>query len=376
MSPDTGRIQTVSGNISVPASFFGINAQDWPSTGSAPAFSFGSYSNFDNNRTHWRTLHTASNTINWANLDAVVSALQARGVSDGTYVLYGCPTFLAQAGQAATAGPYSGLGEGSFPTDLTQLTYFCQQFAARNASTWGGFFKRVQLFNEPEGGNFSGVAGASNFFWGTATQYVDMLWTAYSALKAAAPSLVVLTPGTYNMTTFSTWLAASGTANPTRLGRDCFDAVALHPYHATPNPTYSGRGDFLGLFAGGITQARTVLASNGRTGLDFYATEYGFDSSGSTGVIAAFLALPAADRKTRMSRQIMAAARSGWKSFCLWSLGNTANLCGDLAADTTGVIAGAQEAYAAVSGKTITAGGYYPDGREWLNFSDGTSYVV
>lgn len=382
-SPDPGAINTVSAPISVPEAFFGLNAQDWPSSGSAPTFSFGSYSNFDNNRTHWNRLHTSANNINWANLDAVVTAMQAAGVTDGTYVLYGTPTFLAQGypgtDQSVVNGPYSGgsvAGEGSYPTNLSQLTYFCQQFASRNASTWGGFFKRVQLFNEPEGGNFSGTANATNFFWGTATQYVDMLWTAYSALKAADSSLVLLTPGTYNMTTFATWLGTSGTVNPTKTGKDCFDAVALHPYHAAPNGAYSARGDFVTLPSGGLRSAATVLAAAGRTGLDYYATEYGLDSSGSTGVVAAFLARTAAERKQRMSRLIMAAARTGWKRYYLWSLGNANNLCGNLATDTTGVIAGIQETFTAVAGKTITAGGFYTDGREWLTFSDGGTYVV
>lgn len=373
----------VSSSAAVSVDFFGLNSQDWPSTGSAPAFSFGSYSNFDNNRTHWNRLHTAANTINWAALDTVVAALQARGVTDGTYVLYGTPTFLAQgypgAGQSIVNGPYSSgsvPGEGSYPTDLAQLTYFCQQFAARNASSWGGFFKRVQLFNEPEGGNFSGTANSSNFFWGSATQYVDMLWTAYSAIKAADPSMVCLTPGTYSMTTFATWLAAFGTANATKRGADCFDAVALHPYHAAPNGTYSARGSFTTLVSGGIVSATSVLAAAGRTGLDFYATEYGIDSSGSTGVVAAFLALPAAERATRISRLFMSAHRAGFKNLCLWSFGNSANLCGDLTADTTGVIAGAQAAYLAMVGKTRAAAGYYPDGREWIRFTDGSEYVA
>jgi len=359
----------------VQPTFFGLNAQDWPSTGAEPTFPFGSYSNFDNKRTHWRSLHSASNTINWANLDAVVAGVQAQGVTDGLYVLYGCPTFLAQAGQAAQAGPYSGLGEGSFPTDLTQLTYFCQQFAARNASTWGGFFKQVQLFNEPEGGNFSGTASTTNFFWGSAVQYVDMLWTAYTALKTAAPSLEILTPGTYAVTTFATWLDAVG-ATTSKHGYECFDAVALHPYHAKPNPTYSGRGDFFSLYQGGLLSAQAILAARGRTGLRYYASEYGLDSSGSSGVVATFLALTAAERSTYVQRLRMSAARSGFAGMYLWSLGNTANLCGDLSADTTGVIAGERAANAAMSGKTIISGGWYPDGREQLTFSDGSTYVV
>jgi hypothetical protein len=282
-------------------------------------------------------------------------------------------------GQAVVNGPYSGStfpGEGSYPTDLSQLTYFCQQFAARNASTWGGFFKRVQLFNEPESGNFNGIASAGNFFWGTLTQYVDMLWTAYNAFKAADPTLVLMTPGTYNMATFATWLAAVGTVYPTKGGKDCFDAVALHPYHATPNCTYSGRGDMTTLYAGGLRSASSILSSFGRTGLDYYSTEYGLDGSRLTGVTAAFLALPAEDRAQRVERQHIAAARSGIKSFYTWSFGNLGYYFGDYVNDTTGVILGRQRSYAAMVGKTIIAGGYYPDGREWLNFSDGSSYVV
>ncbi len=336
---------------------------------------YGSYTNFDNNRTHWRSLHSASNTINWSNLDTVVSGLQSAGISNGTYILYGCPTFLAQAGQAATAGPYGGLGEGSFPTDLTQLTYFCEEFALRNTSTWGGFFKRVQLFNEPESNSFNGVASNANFYWGTATQYVDMLSTAYTALKAADPTLIVMTPGTYNMTTFVTWLDAVG-ATTGHNGYNCFDAVALHPYHATPNPTYSGRGDFFGLSSGGIDRVHEILALRGRFNLDCYATEYGLDGNSTSGVVAAFLALSADERAKRVKRTFMGAARAGLKLLAPWSYGNANSYFGDLSGDTTGVIPALSEVYTAMAGKTIIRGGYYGDGRERLEFSDGSIYEI
>lgn len=357
-----------------------MNSRDWPlraptsggNGSSAPSFSFGTYSNYDCNATHWGALHTAANTINWANIDSIVTSMRAIGVNNGVYVVYGCPTFLAQAGQAAVAGPFGGLGEGSYPTDLAQLTYFCNQFKARNAGTWGGFFTAVQLFNEPEGGNFSGTASNLNFYWGTATQYVDMLATAYAALTGSG--VAILSPGTYSMTTFATWLAALGPVTG-KYGYECFDAVASHPYHAMPNGTYAARGDFQTLSSGGIKNIKAVLQPYGKQNADIYFTEYGLDSSASTGVIAAFLASPEATRKQKISRLIMAAARSGAKSISMYSYGGS-QLVGDLATDTNGVGLGVQEAYDAISGKTIVSGGWYSDGREQLTFSDGTTYTV
>jgi dihydrofolate reductase len=72
----------------------------------------------------------------------------------------------------------------------------------------------------------------------------------------------------------------------------------------------------------------------------------------------------------------MAAARIGLKNLCPWSFGNANSYFGNYTTDTTGVILGWQTAYNAMVGKTITAGGYYPDGREWLQFADGSSYTV
>lgn len=292
-------------------------------------------------------------------------------MNNGIYVIYGCPTFLAQAGQAATAGPYEGLGEGSYPTDLSQLTYFCTEFANRNTTVWGGFFTTVQIFNEPEGGNFSGVANSTNFFWGTAVQFVDMSATVYAALNGTG--LTRLSAGTYKMSTFNTWLSTQGSVTG-KFGYECFDAVAAHPYHAAPNGTYSARGNFKTLPDGGVNGIRSTLTTYSKQNVDIYFTEYGLDGSESTGIVATFLAKTAAERKLLIIRLIMAAARSGVKNFCFWSYGG-AQLVGDMVTDTTGVALGINEANLAIAGKTITSGGWYPDGREWLQFSDGTEYI-
>ena len=53
-----------------------------------------------------------------------------------------------------------------------------------------------------------------------------------------------------------------------------------------------------------------------------------------------------------------------------------APLTGDLTNDTTGVIAGWNNTYAACAGKTIVSGGFVSDGSRYLTFSDGTSYTA
>ncbi len=363
-------------NVLVKPEFFGLNIQDWPSSGSAPTLNFGSVSTYDNKRTHWGRMHTSANTVDWTPLDALVAACQARGVNDGTYVLYGTPTYLAQAGQAATTEPYGLAGGASYPTDLSALTWFCQQFAARNIETYGGFFKRVQLFNEPASGSFSGNAVSTSFWWGTAPQYVDMLATAYSALKTADPSLTMLTAGIDQVSALITWSSAQGPVTG-KYGHQCFDAVAAHPYNAVPNPSYSGYPDVKNLVSTGVSAIRAALAPYAKSGVDIYATEYGFFSGSYTSVAANFVASETvANRKLRMQRALMSMIRNGIKACYIFSYQNVMNLSGDLSTDASGVIAGYNEVIANVVGKTVVGSKYYDDGRERLEFSDGTYYEI
>lgn len=367
----------------VPPSFFGLCSQDWPwngtVAGTAPTFTVGRLSNYDNSRTHWRTIHTANNTINWTAIDNWVVNAKAAGIVKGTYVLYGCPTFLASTG-AAVAGPYGGLGEGAYPGNndatLTQLQYFCTQFATRNIGTWGKFFDTISIWNEP---TFTTTPNGSNFFWGTRPQFVDMHYAAYSALKAADSTLNILSPGMFyirNATSgFDQWINQSGTIYPTKTGKDCFDGIANHPYHSYPNHTYGGFGDLSSCSLGGMNSINGVLLQYGKSISGMYITEYGI-SSGVDTELAQFLALSAADRKKFISRLLMSAAMYGYKSFCAFSFGNVSNLIGNLSTDTTGVIAGWQDAYSNMVNKTIVSGGWLLNGSMTVTFSDNSTYTV
>ena len=367
--------------VYVPPEFFGLVSQDWPNTGSAPTFPVGRLSNYDNNRTHWRSLHTAANTINWANLDTWVAGAKAAGIVRGTYALYGCPTFLASTG-AAQAGPYGGLGEGAHPNDLTQLTYFCQQFAARNLSNWGGFFDVVSLFNEPY---LSASTTPDNlkFDWSTPAQYVDKLWTAYSALKPYS-NLTVLSPGTFllgstpsgNFSGIGQWLTTAGAVNTTRHGYDCFDGIAAHPYHAVPGGSgYSGLGDIASLPFGGVNAFRLALAGMQAASGPYHVTEYGVSSSNNWEVTA-FLAQTPAYREAFVQCLWIDAMCAGVKSMCAFSLGNVMPLMGSLTTDDPGAVSGLRKVYNACVGKTIVSAYVTAAGGRSLMFSDGTGYLV
>lgn len=362
-------------------SFFGINSQDWPvragaSGGATPSFSFGTFGTFDCNALHWRSLHTSTDTFSWADLDTTVNTAFASG-KEVIYAVYGCPTFLASTG-AAQAGPYGGLGEGAYPSNLAQLTAFCTALMQRYNS--GGVRKihAVQLFNEPD---FTGTPAAGRFFWGTRPQYVDMLWTAYSALKAADPGIICLTPGTFSVSNATTgmdqWINQTGTVNPSVHGYDCFDAVATHPYHVRPNSTYGGfGGGFSGITLGGTKVFQALLSQYGKGSVKFYATEYGISGSASDQETIDFNAQPSEFKRLFIARLCCSAMLSGVDRLLLWGWGNASNLCGELASDPAGAILGWQQAYDNTVGKTLIGGGHFPDGRMSLIFSDGSSYTV
>jgi hypothetical protein len=334
-----------------------------------------SYSTFCNPDSFWTNAHTAANTTDWTKLDAIVSAAKAGGCTSGLYVLYGCPAWLAQPADQAVNGPNNLPGENSYPTDLSQLAWFCTQFAQRNRTTWGGFFRWVQLFNEPETGGTPFTATAS-FFKYSAAQFVAQMWTAHAAIKTADPTIETLSAGTFNASVMATWLdAQEGVTGLGKYGYQCFDNLALHPYYARPNPTYGWRGDFATLNSGGIAVFKALLAARGRIGLKFYATEWGFCTYDPP-VSALILEMPAADRATLMARTVIGALRAGFSGLWPWGVGHPNNYAGQLGFDATGLDSGYNAAAAALAGKFKDSAGYYKDGRESITFNDRTTYVV
>jgi hypothetical protein len=344
----------------------------------------------------WNRLHTALNTINWTVLDAWVASAKAAGAVRGTYCLYGTPQFLATKGTVGTTGtnvldPYGGavgaaaqaFGGASFPSDLSQLTYFCQQFAARNSSTWGGFFDLVSAGNEPFI-SASTTPDTQKFWWGTAAQFVDFLWTVKAAL--AGSGLKVASPGTFDLSSITvgdfsgigTWLNTLGTVNSTKRGYDCFDHIAAHPYHAVPNGSaFSGWGGIDSVQTGGTLPFRAVLAGLPAASGEYHATEYAYDSAPGTADLTQWLARPASYRESFVQCLWIDAMLAGVKSMHAFSLGNTANLMGNLSTDDPGSISGLRKVYNACVGKTIVApSGITPTGGRFLTFSDGSTYTV
>jgi len=319
-------------------------------------------------------MHTVANTINWGALDTFVSGAKAAGAVKGTYCLYGCPTFLASTG-AGVAGPYGGLGEIAYPNDLTQLTYFCQQFIVRNNSTWARFFDQISLFNEP----------GSVFTSCTPTQWVDMLWTAYAAIKTAAPAMVVLSPGTFDLGSANSglfwglggWLNVAGSVHPTKTGKECFDRIAAHPYTAVPaGRAFSGRGSISSAQGGGILPFRQALAGTSLVNAVYDVTEYGYQSTTNSD-LTLFLAATPAYREAFVQCLWIDAMLAGVQSMCAWSLDNVSNLMGNLRTDDPGAVSGLRKIYNACAGKTIIApSGITATGGRFLTFSDNSTYTV
>lgn len=350
-------------------------------------------STYDCSALQWGRLHTAANTINWAPLDTFVTQCKAQGVIQGIFALHGTPTFLAQSGQAATNDPYGLAGGGSYPTDLTHLYYFMNQLAIRNRTVYAGFFTAFQILNEPEANDFSGTLVGE--WWGTKQQFVNYRAVAQAGFRAGDSDTgpdgylrQILTCGMYNVATFISWLPqlAGGSdlasAYPALVGvagYQTFDAVASHPYWATANSTYPGRGTQGSLPQGGITAIRNALIPYGKGSVEIWCTEFGYDSGGSrqspSVTVAAWLAQNADQRRIQTIRRFMSGIRHGLKVMCDFSYGGNL-LSGDQVADTLGYILGRQQVYAALAGKTWVAAGHYTDGREWILLSDGTVYVV
>lgn len=373
--------------VTVSKNFFGLNSVDWPTraptgggTGSSPpAFGFGTISTMDCNALHWRSLHTATNTINWTSLDTFVTQAKAAGATRGIYVLYGTPTFLAQASQAAQAGVYGGLGEGSYPTTLAQLTYFVTQFNTRNSGTYAGFFDTIQVWAnlDTDATMFSGVASASSYFWGSAPQFADVITTVKAALTAASSSIIVGTPSINRAESNLSWLTATGLTTgvvaATAVGAICANAYSLkyNEYKGIGRSTVASDRYV------GVKALRKLATSVGLSeNISIEMVSFGLSNNSSDGALTQYQTLTDAERITYIKRMYVAAVRAGVKSICPWSYGSVSYYVGSLVADTQGTIAGLTQVHNELVGRTIISGGYYTDGQEYLELSDGTTYTV
>lgn len=345
-----------SGSRLIGPEFFMLNAQDWPtrtglSGGAAPRVSFGRFATFDNQTLHWRSMHTGPGQYVWSEMDKVVAAIPA--ACRIVYCMYGTPRWLAGD---AVAGPYGGIGEGAPPTDIAQASAFMTALMTR----YGAKIEAVQIWNEPD---FL-PSGGSGFWRGSRAQLVALISAVAAAARAVRPQTVILSPGCTLMINPDSgadqWLNAGGA--------DHIDALSLHPYRATPTGRYAGDGDIAS-----TPQALRLAARVFPRGRAPWITEWGVGSA-SHPMTLQFRALSAAGRRRYIAAMFLAAAAHGAECFAPWGHGNWSGLSGDWINDTDGVIAGWNDAYSALVGKTLAAVDERADGALMATFSNGETW--
>ena len=198
----------------------------------------------------WMHIETQSGTYDWSQMDTIVSAAQARGMSIvGT--ITGNPSW---DGTVAIGQP-----------DAQAYASFAAAVASRYSSQISAF----EIWNEE---NSQGFFSGSN----SAAAYTAVLKAAYTAIKAVDPSATVVVGGLAAVATISgleqspqkflNAILANGAAG-------YFDAIAYHPYNLG---TQLSEG--AGLAESPLNQLNALRAALNAYGLNdtqIWATEYG-----------------------------------------------------------------------------------------------------
>ena len=234
-------------------------------------------------------------------------------------------------------------------------------------------------------------SSATGYFWGSASQLVDLAYVAYQAVKAADPSIIVWGPSAVGPAIPGNWVTVAGTTYPAVIGAQTFDHYAVDEFGTWPTnfprgydplqPLYSGDG----LLIPGITAFTAQIKAN--LGVNFKPlvnSSCGFSFNGQGPAAAAFRAMTALQRKQYVARTYLEYAANGYQKVLGYggdantyiAGGNSEIWFGDFVNDTTGVIAGINEVAAAIVGKTMTYLGVRADGQMYATFSDGTTYTV
>ena len=129
---------------------------------------------------HWGAIHTAPRTFDWTLLDELVDKAGDRHV---TYVIAGCPRWLAKHPDQEHFAPWLGPGSNSMPWSVDEFNDFCWQLATR----YKGRINAYEVWNEPQLVDFL-------FPYTTAecNTLAQMTKRAYSTIKACDPAALVL----------------------------------------------------------------------------------------------------------------------------------------------------------------------------------------
>lgn len=350
--------------VPVPQNYIGLTFNGFPTNPSnpgapepAPQFNYGGFRTLDSGkgRFFWARLNPSNGVYDWNDLDDYMNYFAGLG-KDCWFTLHSTPSWCAST---TTLDPEGMVGGGSMPTSMTHVTTFITALCNR----YLGQLTHLEIWNEPN-------MAAGTFWEGTAAQLVTLGKTVRDAAKAVDPSIIVLSPGFNHLTPMNTWLAAQDPVSG-QFGYQIIDGLAFHPYTGTAS--YFDNINY----ASDPPRMYGAIYYKGRYGIPsipVYVSEYGISGSVDA-TIAAFLALPAEERRARIGRTLAIYAAMGAQSFYLYQYSAVQFLCGDLVTDTNGVVAGVNDFYQ-VCGKTIKARGakFWQDGSISIETTDNRLY--
>lgn len=210
---------------------------------------------------------TASGGFKWGVMDQAIASIQKAGLS-ADLLIDGCPPWAAISGTQGT--------QYAQPASSTQFAAWAGAVAARYGPKGIRYF---EIWNEP---NLA-------VFWQPKPEpaaYTADLKAAYSAIKGADPSAVVLSGGlapadndgtNYDPRTFLQDMYADG-------ANGSFDELGYHPYSypASPNSVESWSG--WSMMSDTSPSIRSIMAENGDSAKKIWITEYGAPTSGPNSV--------------------------------------------------------------------------------------------
>jgi hypothetical protein len=227
-------------------------------------------------------------SYNWTPLDTAVSAIQRAGLT-ADLIIDQCPPWAAASGAS---------GQFAQPASPTAFGNWAGAVATRYYGKGANYF---EIWNEPN------IAA----FWSPAPDpaaYTADLKAAYTAIKAVAPSAVVITAGlapaadssdSYDIVTFVQDMYADG-------AQGYFDGIGDHPYSYPFTPDNVLLGSAWSEMSQTSPSLRSLMVAHGDSAKKIWITEYGAPTSGTEHNVSD------AEQSNEMVQAISQAKQLGW----------------------------------------------------------------
>ena len=129
---------------------------------------------------HWGAIHTAPDTYDWTRLDWIVDQCAGKHL---TYVIAGCPRWLAKYPDNPHSAPWLGKGSNSMPYSLDEANKFAWNLSTR----YKGRIRAYEVWNEPQLADFLYPYNDAE-----CNTLAAMTKRFYSTIKACDPAALVL----------------------------------------------------------------------------------------------------------------------------------------------------------------------------------------